>query len=123
MLGRIPAPPGPAAALPTVEVRQPSLRRLASAQGLDVFVETERHTTKHEFMLVELRTSAFGEEMLLAVAYEVATGPSSTRMPVIAPKPYRSVLRRRTRLTTQLVFSLCTADGREQVLTQSLNLR
>ena len=74
-------------------------------------------------MQAELRTSAFGEEMLLAVAYEAATGPSSTRLRVIAPQPYRSVLRRRTRLATQLVFSLCTADGREQVLTQPLNLR
>ncbi len=123
VLGRIPAPPGPPAALPTVEVRQPSLRRLASARGLDVFVESERHTTEHEFMQAELRTSAFGEEMLLAVAYEAATGPSSTRMRLMAPQPYRSVLRRRTRLATQLVFSLCTADGREQVLTQPLNLR
>jgi hypothetical protein len=109
--------------LPVVEVRQPSLRRLTGKQGLDVFVTSDRRTVAGETMLAEVRTSAFGEDDLLAVAYEVATGPSVTRMPVRAPRAYRDALRRRTRLAAQLVFSLCTADGREQVLTQSLDLR
>ena len=123
VFGRTPAAPAAPESPPTVEVRQPSLRRLVGKQGLDVFVTSARHTVKGETMLAEVRTSAFGEDQLLGVAYEVATGPSVTRMPVRAPRVYREALRRRTPLAAQLVFSLCTADGREQVLTQPLDLR
>jgi hypothetical protein len=123
LLGRTPtAPPAPLS-LPAVEVRQPSLRRLVGKQGLDVFVTSERRTVGGETMLAEVRTSAFGEDMVLAVAYEPATGPGGTRMRVRAPRVFRDALRRRTRLAARLVFSLCTADGREQVLTRPLNLR
>jgi hypothetical protein len=119
VLGRLPGAPPPPVALPHAEIARPSLPRLASKRGLSATVTATSAGT----VVLELRTSAFGEDSPIAYGYATVTRPGTRTVRITAPAPYRAALRGRTRLRTQFVVSQCTADGREYEAASELELR
>jgi hypothetical protein len=124
VLGRTPARPAAPTPgqLPRVEIPRPELRRLAGAQGLEATVTVNR-AGPADTALVEIRTSAFGEDFPVAVGYAHVTAPGTRTLKVLAPPELRPALRRRTRLLVQVVLSQCTTSGQEYAVTSELELR
>jgi hypothetical protein len=124
ILGRTPAvPPAPTPEqMPRIEFSHPTLRQLASARGLKATV-TVAGAGPGDTVLVEIRTSAFGEETPIALGYARVNVPATITLNVTAPDVYRAVLRRRTHLSTRTVLSQCTTSGHELEVTSALDLR
>jgi hypothetical protein len=124
VLGRTPAvPPAPTAEqFPRIEFAQPTLRRLAGRRGLDATV-TVNSAGPADSVLVEIRTSAFGEDMPIAAGYAHVGKPGPITLKVTAPGVFRPALRRRTHLPARVVVSQCTTSGHELEVTGDLDLR
>jgi hypothetical protein len=115
VLGRLPPPlpaPPTAAQLPSIEVPQPSLRRLAGRRGIDARLTANEPGP----VLVEVNATALGEELPIAAAHVTFSQPETRTVKLAAPRIMRRFLQRRRRLDAEVVVSQCTAAGYEYIV-------
>ena len=110
LLGRQP-PAGPTPAqLPSVAIPSPSLTRFLGRSGLDARVTA---AAIGDIVTVEVRTTAFGDDLPLAAAAFRVTAPGTTTVKLTAFALWRRALGNRTRIPVRVLVSQCTAAGQE----------
>ena len=114
LLGRDPPPVPAPVAPPRLEIANPTLRALGSRGGLDARVTVDQPGD----VLVEVRYA----NSPIAVGLATASQPGTTAVKVLMPADFRRVLARRTRLTTRVIVSQCTAAGYEYSATSGVTL-